>query len=72
VNKSALLIATTLNVSEKNIQNVVRVLGVHPKMIWTTKIWWQLANHKEQIVDIKGTKGACGIYRWTHNVVLGG
>jgi len=33
VNKNALLIATTLNVSEKNIQIVVKVLGIHPRMI---------------------------------------
>jgi hypothetical protein len=33
VNKSALLTIATLNVNEKNTQNIVKVLGVHPRMI---------------------------------------
>jgi hypothetical protein len=33
VNKSALLTTTTLNVSERNTQNIATILGVHLRMI---------------------------------------
>ncbi len=33
VNKSALLTIPTLNVNERNIQIIIKVLGIHPRMI---------------------------------------
>jgi hypothetical protein len=44
VNKKVLLIATTLNVTERNIQNVTKVFGIHQRLRRTTKFQQQLAN----------------------------
>jgi hypothetical protein len=38
VNKNALSIAATLNVNEGNIQNVVKVFGIHPRLIKVAKV----------------------------------
>ncbi len=37
VNKNDLLIIVTLNVNEGNTQNVAKVLGIHLRLIRTTK-----------------------------------
>jgi hypothetical protein len=37
VNKNDLLIVVTLNVNEGNIQNVVKVFGIHLRLIKATK-----------------------------------
>jgi hypothetical protein len=36
VNKNVLLNAATFNVSEGNIQNVIKVFGIHPRLIRTS------------------------------------
>jgi hypothetical protein len=38
VNKNALSIVATLNVNEGNIQNVVKVFGIHPRLIKVAKV----------------------------------
>jgi hypothetical protein len=38
VNKNALLTAITLNVSEGNTQNVVKVSRIHPRLIRVAKV----------------------------------
>jgi hypothetical protein len=38
VNKNALLTTITLNVSEGNIQNVVKFFGIHPRLIKVAKV----------------------------------
>jgi hypothetical protein len=38
VNKHAMLTIATLNVSEGNIQNVVKFFGLHPRLIRATKV----------------------------------
>jgi hypothetical protein len=39
VNKNALLTTATLNVNEGNIQNVVKVFGIHLRLIRAAKVW---------------------------------
>jgi hypothetical protein len=59
VNKNVLLIIATFNVNEGNIQNVVKVLGIHPRLIKVAKFQWQLINRKAKNCGHEGCE-RCG------------
>ncbi len=41
MNKNALLIVVKFNTNDAKIQNVVKVFGLHPRVIRSTKLWQQ-------------------------------